>query len=50
MLVVASLDDEPHERPAMHLNLESKAPWYEILDAAPRYEGFAPGMEPRTRR
>ena len=46
MLVVASLDEEPIAKPAMHLNLESKAPWLEILDDAPRFDGFAPGMEP----
>lgn len=49
MLVVTCLDDEPTGRPAMHLNLESKAPWYDVLDDAPRFEGFAPGMEPRRR-
>lgn len=45
MLVVTSLDEEPTTRPAMHLNLESSAPWYEILDDRPRFEAFAPGMQ-----
>lgn len=46
MLVVTALDDEPQIGPAMHLNLESKAPWYEILDDLPRFDAFAPGMMP----
>ena len=52
MLVVTALDEEPTARPAMHLNLESSAPWYEILDDRPRFEGFAPGMQapPEKRR
>jgi len=49
MLVVASLDEEPTAAPSMHLNVESKAPWYEIRDDAPRFDGFAPGMEPAAR-
>lgn len=46
MLVVACLDEEPTAAPSMHLNLESKAPWYDILDAAPRFDAFAPGTDP----
>lgn len=42
MLVVASLDNEPQGGPAMHLNVESKAPWYEILDDLPQYQGLPP--------
>ena len=49
MLIVTSLDEEPTASPVMHLNLESKAPWFEILDDCPRYQAFAPGMEPRRR-
>jgi hypothetical protein len=49
MIVVSCLDEEPTGAPAMHLNLESAAPWYEILDDAPRYDGFAPGMQPKRR-
>ncbi len=49
MLIVTTLDDEPTVAPAMHLNLESKAPWYEICDEAPQHAGFAPGMEPKRR-
>lgn len=40
MLVVSSLDDESDVRPTMHVNLESKAPWYEIRDELPCFEGL----------
>jgi len=40
MLLLASLDDEPESGPVMHINVESKAPWYEILDDLPQYEGL----------
>lgn len=49
MLIVTALDDEPTAAPAMHLNVESKAPWFEILDDRPRHAAFAPGMEPGRR-
>ena len=40
MLVVATLDDQSQVRPSMHINLESKAPWYEIEDVLPRFDGL----------
>ncbi len=40
MLLVASLDEEPTTKPVMHINVESKAPWYEILDDLPQFPGF----------
>ena len=43
--MVASLDVEPEEGPVMHINVESKAPWYEILDDLPQYEGLPPQAE-----
>lgn len=45
MLIVASLDVEPEREPALHVNLESKAPWFVIRDEAPRFEGLPPGVE-----
>jgi hypothetical protein len=39
-LVVATLDAEPARGPVMHINVESKAPWYEILDALPQHPAF----------
>ena len=44
-LIVTTLDIEPSLAPSAHLNLESKAPWYEILDEAPRFDGFPPNIE-----
>ncbi len=45
MLVVASLDDPSGLAPVMHVNVESKAPWYEIRDELPRFPGLPPGSE-----
>ena len=50
MLIAAILDDEPTAAPAIHVNVESKAPWYEILDDRPQHAAFAPGMEPTVER
>ncbi len=49
-LVVTSLADEPTLRPAAHMNVESKAPWYDILDGSPQFEAFPPGVEDAMRR
>jgi hypothetical protein len=35
------LDDDPGVRPAAHIYVGSKAPWYEITDAFPRHEAGA---------
>lgn len=40
VLVVASLDEDPASGPVIHVNVESKATWYEIRDDLPRFEGF----------
>ena len=37
---MASLDRDPSEPPAAHVNVESKAPWFEILDDRPQYPAF----------
>src|SRR5262245_17292548 len=37
VLAVATLDDEPAARPLMHINVESKAGWYDILDDLPQF-------------
>jgi hypothetical protein len=50
MLMVSTLDEEPTVAPAMHLNLESKAPWYTIRDAAPTFEAFPPNVDAALRR
>jgi len=40
----ASFDDDPGVRPGLHIFVTSKAPWFEIADDLPRYEGYAPDM------
>ena len=42
MLAVATLDTEPDARPVMHVNVTSKAPWYEILDDRPQHAALPP--------
>ncbi len=41
-LVIATLDEEPTEPPQIHINVESKAPWYEILDGRPEFQALPP--------
>ncbi|HIF97445.1 MAG TPA: GFA family protein [Myxococcales bacterium] len=41
-LVIATLDKEPIEPPRIHINVESKAPWYEILDGRPEFQALPP--------
>lgn len=42
-LIVTTLDTEPTFGPALHINVESKAPWYDISDDRPQHPGFPPG-------
>jgi len=39
-LVVGSLDEDPKTPPVIHVNVESKAAWYEILDGRPQFEAL----------
>src|SRR5258706_1322672 len=36
------LDDHPRVRPEQHIFVGSKAPWFEITDDLPQYEGYPP--------
>jgi len=36
-VLVSTLDEEPATAPSVHLNCESKAPWYKIRDEAPQF-------------
>ena len=38
-LIVSTLDEDPSRGPVMHINLESKAPWYSINDGLPKHQG-----------
>lgn len=40
------LDDDPGVRPALHMFVGSKAPWWEITDELPRFEEWVPGYGP----
>jgi hypothetical protein len=39
---LAILDDDPPVRPACHVFVGSKAPWFEITDDLPQYPEYAP--------
>lgn len=39
-------DDDPGVRPALHMFVGSKAPWWEITDELPRFEEWVPGYGP----
>lgn len=40
-----NFDDDPGARPLAHIFVASKAPWYEIPDALPRFDAFPPGFD-----
>ena len=40
------LDDDPGVRPALHMFVGSKAPWWEISDDLPQFEEWVPGYGP----
>jgi hypothetical protein len=42
---VGPLDDDPGTRPLAHIFVASKAPWFEIRDALPRFDAYPPGFE-----
>jgi hypothetical protein len=37
------LDDDPGVRPALHMFVGSRAPWWEITDDLPQFEEWVPG-------
>jgi hypothetical protein len=41
-----TLDDDPGARPAAHIFVGSKAPWVEIRDDLPQFDGYPPGFGP----
>jgi len=42
-LVVGCLDPETGRGPEAHINVESKAPWYEIRDGLPQFDALPKG-------
>ncbi len=39
---LGTLDTDPGVKPECHVFVGSKAPWYDIEDKLPQYEGFPP--------
>jgi hypothetical protein len=37
-VAIGTLDDDPGIRPALHIFVASKAPWYEIADGLPQHD------------
>jgi hypothetical protein len=44
------LDHDPQVRPALHMFVGSKAPWWSITDDAPQFEEWVPGFGPDASR
>jgi hypothetical protein len=42
IIPAGTLDDDPGVRPIVHIHVASKAPWHEITDALPQFDGFPP--------
>jgi hypothetical protein len=42
-VAMGTLLDAPSIRPQMHIFVGSKAPWFDITDALPQFEGFPEG-------
>ena len=45
-VLAGSFDDDPGVKPALHMFTGSKAPWWEIDDDLPKFEGWVPGYGP----
>jgi len=45
-IVVGSIHGDPGARPREHIFVGSKAPWHDITDALPQFEGWPPGIQP----
>ncbi len=41
-IALGPLDDDPGLKPERHVFVGSKAPWHDITDDLPRFEGFPP--------
>jgi hypothetical protein len=44
-LPAGCFDDDPGERPGAHIFVASRAPWFEIHDALPRFDTYPPGID-----
>lgn len=43
-VVLGTIDGDPGVRPREHIFVGSRAPWYEIADSLPQFEGWPPGV------
>ncbi len=41
-IAAGTFDDDPGMRPGAHIFVGSKAPWHELTDTVPRFDGFPP--------
>ena len=39
-------DEDPGVKPSLHMFVASKAPWWDITDDLPQFEGWVPGYGP----
>jgi len=46
VLPLGGLDGDPGVRPLAHIFVASKAPWFTLSDALPRFDAYPPGMGP----
>ena len=44
------LNDDPGVKPALHMFVGSKAPWWDITDDLPQFEEWVPGYAPDDQR
>jgi len=49
-LAMGTLDDDPGVRPAFHVFVGSKAPWFEITDGLPQFDALPPASMVRKDR
>lgn len=45
-VTLGTVDGDPGVRPAFHMFVASKAPWFEITDELPCYPAYPPGFGP----
>lgn len=46
---LGTLDGDPGRRPQAHIWVDAKAPWFDITDSLPQYQGNGPRVEPAPR-
>lgn len=45
LLPAGPLDDDPGARPLAHIFAASRAPWFDLADALPRFDAYPPGID-----